>query len=93
MNLGRTGMELDLGKAIVFIDLEFGMSNAKSTSVDMTDRLKEHRVDHRSTKTLPFILILTHQTGLPIRPAQPVLRASSGHSSQFDSRFRLQVFT
>ena len=49
MNQGRTGMELPLDGAIVFNNLDFGRSNAKKTSVDMTKRLTERRVDHRFT--------------------------------------------
>jgi hypothetical protein len=50
MNQGRTGLELKSGEAIVFYNLDFGRSNALKTSVDMTKRLKERRVDHRFTK-------------------------------------------
>jgi hypothetical protein len=49
MNLGRTGMELGIGGTIVFNNLDFGKSDAKKTSVDMTERLTERRVDHRIT--------------------------------------------
>ncbi len=49
MNLGRTGMELEIGGTIVFNNLDFGRSDAKKTSVDMTERLTERRVDHRFT--------------------------------------------
>ena len=51
MVLGRAGMELAAGETFVFSKLAFGRPIAYKTSVDMTDRLSEHRVVHRSTNT------------------------------------------
>ena len=85
MNQGRTRMELALDGTIVFNNLDFGMPDAKKTSVDMTKRLTERRVDHRFTNP-SFPPQFDPPTGPPIRPAQPVLRASSDHAFKINSK-------
>jgi hypothetical protein len=68
-------------------ELEFGTIGALKTSVDMTKRLEEQRVDHRITNPSFYFLRLPYPNDLPLSPTQPVLRASTGHATEIVRNF------